>query len=118
MARPVPTPLGSELLVSKGTQPAAALAPEQAPLVQEQEPALPAQDTTAKRVMASNSVPSLPAPKKSALAPKARVVRVPLTVKISPETLKRLRVVAVHLEIEQQDIVEEALRNWLEVNES
>jgi len=43
---------------------------------------------------------------------------VPITVKIKPETLRRLRVVAVHLEVEQQDIVEEALSHWLDDNEA
>jgi len=51
------------------------------------------------------------------LEPKVKPVRVPLTVKIRPETLRRLRLVAVHHEIEQQDIVEEALAQWLDFNE-
>ena len=111
MARPAPTPLGSDLLVSKGNQ--SIVAPT--PLPEEEPQSAPAPPRPSITIPAATGQPVQPA--RSALAPKARVVRVPLTVKITPETLKRLRVVAVHAEIEQQDIVEEALRNWLDINE-
>ena len=108
MARPAPTPLGSELLVAKGSPPAL---PVLSPSIEEPVPAL----------MLPPAPPALiaePAPaRRSVLEPKIKPVRVPLTVKIRPETLRRLRLVAVHHEVEQQDIVEEALTQWLDFNE-
>jgi len=113
MARSAPTPLGSELLVAKGSPPAAST-----PTASVDE---------AVRAAVSDAVPILaptpvlvaqPAPaRRSVLEPKIKPNRVPLTVKIRPETLRRLRLVAVHHEVEQQDIVEEALTQWLDSNE-
>lgn len=100
MARPAPTPLGSELLVAKGS------------------PASPT--PTAERPTNAASItaaPEAPVPRRSILEPKIKLVRVPLTVKVRPETLRRLRLIAVHHEVEQQDIVEEALTQWLDFNE-
>ena len=113
MARPAPTPLGSELLVAKGSPLGAAT---------------PAGSVDgAVRVAVTDAVPILaPTPmlvaesapaRRSVLKPKTKPFRVPLTVKIRPETLRRLRLVAVHHEVEQQDIVEEALTQWLDFNE-
>jgi hypothetical protein len=113
MARPAPTPLDSGLLVSKGNGPTLAPAPEPTPEVHEDEtvPSAP------KRVgPVSGFGRPVPPPRKSSLAPKAKVERVALTVKIKPTTLKRLRVAAVNADLEQQDIVEEAISNWLDVN--
>ncbi len=94
MARSTPAPLDAGLLVPKGAR----VEPSAEEAVSPETP----QQSSARR---------------SALAPKAKPVRVPITVKIKPETLRRLRVVAVHLEVEQQDIVEEALSHWLDDNE-
>jgi len=108
MERPAPTPLGSELLVAKGSPPAVPAPP---PSVEEPVPALTPPPAPPAPVAA-------PAPaRRSVLEPKVKPVRVPLTVKIRPETLRRLRLVAVHHEVEQQDIVEEALTQWLDFNE-
>ncbi len=116
MAKAAPTPLGSELLVTKTSSLAAS-----ASTASIDEPV---------RTAALGTVPILaPAPpvpiaepeaaptRRSVLEPKIKPVRVPLTVKIRPETLRRLRLVAVHHEVEQQDIVEEALTQWLDLNE-
>ena len=99
----MPTPLDSALLVPKGVPPQTPVAMEPVPLADAAQ--TPATDQEAPPV------------RRSALAPKPKPVRVPLTVKIRPETLRRLRLVAVHHEVEQQEIVEEALTQWLDANE-
>jgi hypothetical protein len=108
MARPAPTPLDSGLLIAKG-------APPLAPTPATGEPV----EVTAPEAVPNQApvTPAAVAPRRSVLEPKVKPVRVPLTVKIRPETLRRLRLVAVHHEIEQQDIVEEALAQWLDFNE-
>src|SRR3954454_22659582 len=108
MARPAPTPLDPGLLITKD-------APRPAPAPATGKPV----EATAPEAV-PNQAPATPAavaPRRSVLEPKVKPVRVPLTVKIRPETLRRLRLVAVHHEIEQQDIVEEALAQWLDFNE-
>lgn len=114
MARPAPTPLGSELLVAKGPPPAS---PAPVPAIEEPvKVAVPVAETEPTPL--PPATPSELAPvRRSVLEPKVKPVRVPLTVKIRPETLRRLRLVAVHHEVEQQDIVEEALTQWLDFNE-
>lgn len=109
MARPAPTPLGSELLISKSS-------PSSAPPLTEEPAKAVASQTVAIQASATPAAEAM-APRRSVLEPKIKPVRVPLTVKIRPETLRRLRLVAVHHEVEQQDIVEEALAQWLEFNE-
>ncbi len=110
MARPAPTPLGSDLLVAKNS-------PLAAPGLTNEEVIKAAVQETVP-----DQAPATPAPvtaplRRSVLEPKTKLIRVPLTVKIRPETLRRLRLVAVHHEVEQQDIVEEALAQWLDFNE-
>ena len=106
MAKSTPAPLDADLLV-----------PKRAPRVE-----TPVGDTApppeARTPRLRADTPQQVSARRSSLAPKAKPVRVPITVKIKPETLRRLRVVAVHLEIEQQDIVEEALSHWLDDNET
>ena len=108
MARPAPTPLGSELLIAKSSPTAV---PTLTLLTEEPTPALMPPQAPTSPVSASAPL------RRSVLEPKIKLVRVPLTVKIRPETLRRLRLVAVHHEVEQQDIVEEALTQWLDFNE-
>lgn len=104
MARAAPAPLDAGLLVPKGLSRVETPTEETPPVPEARAPRPHAE--THQQVSA----------RRSALAPKAKPVRVPITVKIKPETLRRLRVVAVHLEVEQQDIVEEALSHWLDDN--
>lgn len=106
MAKSAPAPLDADLLVPKG-------APRMEAAVEEKAPT-----SEAKAPRPRGETPQQVSARRSALAPKAKLVRVPITVKIKPETLRRLRVVAVHLEVEQQDIVEEALSHWLDDNEA
>jgi hypothetical protein len=106
MARPAPTPLDSGLLIAKS-------APPSAPTPATGESVEP----TAPGPIQAPATLAAVTPRRSVLEPKVKPVRVPLTVKIRPETLRRLRLVAVHHEIEQQDIVEEALAQWLDFNE-
>lgn len=115
MAKSAPTPLGSELLVTKSSPLAAS-----APAASSDEPVRTATPGTLPILAPAPPVlvaePELAPAWRSVLEPKIKPVRVPLTVKIRPETLRRLRLVAVHHEVEQQDIVEEALTQWLDFN--
>lgn len=106
MAKSAPAPLDAGLLVPKGAPTMEAAIEEMAPI------------PVAKASRSRGETPQQVSARRSVLAPKAKPVRVPITVKIKPETLRRLRVVAVHIEVEQQDIVEEALSHWLDDNES
>ena len=106
MAKSGPAPLDADLLVPKGAPRVEATVEERAPTPDVRTPR-PREET-----------PQQVSARRSSLAPKAKPVRVPITVKIKPETLRRLRVVAVHLDVEQQDIVEEALSHWLDDNEA
>lgn len=106
MAKSGPAPLDADLLVPKAAPRVEAPAEDAAPLTEARTPRPRAE--TPQQVLV----------RRSSLAPRVKLVRVPITVKIKPETLRRLRVVAVHLEVEQQDIVEEALSHWLDDNEA